>query len=215
MSVENILVIGGGGHAKSVISAIKKLDQFKIVGYLDVKDQGEVLGVKWIGTDENRTEIYEKYRCSAALGIGSTEISQQRCEIIKKFTASGFSFPVIVSPTAIVNEDVKIAQATVILDGVIINAGTRVGQGCILNTGSVIEHDCTIGDFVHIAPGVILSGGVYIGNNCLLGTGSKVIQCRSICSDCLVGAGAVVVEDINSSGTYVGVPARRKKESQV
>ncbi|MCB9757507.1 MAG: acetyltransferase [Candidatus Omnitrophica bacterium] len=215
MSVKNILVIGGGGHAKSVISVIKKSGQFKIVGYTDVQDQGEILGVAWIGTDEDRVAIYNQYHCCAVLGIGSTKISDQRCKIIKKFTASGFTFPVIISPTAIVNEDVEIGEATVILDGVIVNAGTRVGQGCILNTGSIIDHDCTIGDFVHIAPGVILSGGVQIGDHCLLGTGAKVIQCRSIGSDCLIGAGAVVVEDIKRSGTYVGVPARGKKEQSV
>lgn len=212
MSVKNILVIGGGGHAKSVISVIKKSAQFKIIGYVDVQDQGEILGVAWIGTDEDRVAIYNQYHCCAVVGIGSTDISDQRCKIVKKFTASGFAFPVIISPTAVVNEDVKIGQATVLFDGVIINAGTHIGQGCILNTGSIIDHDCTIGDFVHIAPGVVLSGGVQIGDHCLLGTGSKVIQCRSIGSDCLIGAGAVVVENIKSSGTYLGVPAQRKKE---
>ncbi len=36
-----------------------------------------------------------------------------------------------------------------------------------------------------------------------------------ICSDCMIGAGAVVVSDIKERGTYVGVPARKNKGGTV
>ena len=39
----------------------------------------------------------------------------------------------------------------------------------------------------------------------------KVINNIDICSDCMIGAGAVVVKNIDKSGTYVGVPAKLKK----
>ena len=41
-----------------------------------------------------------------------------------------------------------------------------------------------------------------------LGVSASVINNIAICKECMIGAGAVVVKDINKSGTYVGVPAR-------
>lgn len=213
MSQKKILIIGGGGHAKSLISVIKKSKMFKIIGYVDIKDHGRILGIPYLGTDQDLKRIAKKFRCFlAALGIGTTALSHKRRQIVEELTALGFQWPAIVSPTAIINEEVVLGQGTVVFDGAIINAGTSAGQGCIFNTGCIVDHDCAIGDFVHIAPGAVLSGGVVVGDNCLLGTGVKVIQCVSIARDCLIGAGAVVVKDIKKAGTYVGVPACLKKD---
>ena len=208
MRKRKIVVIGGGGHAKSLISVIKKSGGFKIVGYVDVRDQGKILNVPWIGTDADLKSLKEKQRCSCvAIGVGSIDVSHKRQNIYDRMVNFGFELPTIIAPTAVINEDVAIGLGTVVFDGAIVNSGSRIGRGCILNTGCVIDHDCDIGDFVHIAPGVILSGGVKIGDHCLLGTGCKVIQYKTISRDCLVGAGAVVVKDLSSPGTYVGIPA--------
>ncbi len=214
MSKKKVLVIGGGGHAKSLISVLRKLKTFKVIGYVDVCDHGRILEVPYLGADRDLKAIAKKFGCfAAALGVGTIVLSNKRREIVEKLIDLGFQWPVIVSPTAIVNEDVVIGAGTVVFDGVVINAGTHVGQGCILNTGCILDHDCTIGDFVHIAPGAVLSGGVEVGDNCFLGTGVKVIQGVSIARDCLIAAGAVVVKNIEKSGTYLGVPARRKKDN--
>ena len=42
-----------------------------------------------------------------------------------------------------------------------------------------------------------------------LGTGMQIIQGRSVVKDTIVGAGAVIVKDLEEKGTYVGVPAGR------
>ncbi len=214
MAVKNILVLGGGGHAKSVISVIKKIKRFRVIGYVDVHDQGRILEIPWIGCDKDLSTLKKKYRCSAALGIGTTSLSNKRQEIVAQLTDLGFQLPLLVSPTAIVNEDVRLGEGTVVFDSVVVNAGTRVGEYSILNTGCLIDHDCCIGNFVHIAPGAVLSGGVKVADNCLLGTGVKVIQCCSIASDCLIGAGAVVVRNIEKAGIYMGVPAYVRKHSR-
>ena len=39
--------------------------------------------------------------------------------------------------------------------GAIVNAGAVVGDHCIINTRSLIEHDAQIGDYCHISTGVL------------------------------------------------------------
>lgn len=207
--MKEIIVIGGGGHAKVVISILKKLKGYKVVGYTDLKDRGIILGEEYIGTDENTINCDISL---AAIGIGITNKIKKREKIINSYLGKGFSFPAIISPDAIVNEDVYIGTGTVVMDGAVINSGTKIDNYSIINTKSSIDHDCKIGNYVHIAPGAILCGGVQVGSNSLIGAGSTVIQYKTIAENCIIGAGSVITKDCLESGTYVGIPARRIDE---
>ncbi len=208
---KKIVIVGGGGHAKTVISLLLRLPEFKIIGYVDLKDQGEILGIKYLGQDEALKKIKKQHPDScAALGLGYVEISNQREKLKEKISAWGFHFPAIIAPTAVLNHHVSVGEGTVIYDGVVINADTIIGDYAIINTRSSVDHDCRIGNFVHIAPGVTLSGGVKVGDSSIVGVGSTVVQYKTIGTKCLIGAGAVVVDDCLKSGVYMGVPAKRK-----
>ena len=185
--MKNILIIGGGGHAKVLISIIQKLDQYSIIGYTDLEDKGEILGIKYLGSDDHNFGELENKTRLAVLGLGQIKKSSIRKKIAEKYIDHGFHFPRIIAPSAIVNQDVTIADGTVVMDGVIINSGSRIGEFSILNTGSIIEHDCEIGSFVHIAPGAVLSGSVHIGDGVLIGTGAKVINNVKINDRVIIG----------------------------
>jgi len=209
--MRDIIVVGGGGHAKVVISILKK-SGYAVKGYSDKQDRGVILGVPYLGNDSVLQDIaMHQLGQSAIIGIGKIDVSQIRLDLQNRMGTMGFDFPVVCSPHAIVNESVTLGPGTAIFDGVVINSGTKIGRACILNTGSTIDHDCLIGENVHVAPGVTLSGGVTIGAHSIVGTGANVIQSISICAGCLIGAGAVVVRDVTEPGTYVGSPARRIK----
>lgn len=204
-----IVVIGGGGHAKVVISVLKKAG-YEVAGYTDREDRGLILGIPYLGGDGVLPHVRGTHPdCGAVIGIGKIDASRLRLALQGDIAELGFELPVIVSPDAVVNEEVRLGEGTVVLDGVVVNSGTEIGRVCILNTNSTVEHDCRFGDNVHIAPGVTLSGGVAIGHNTMIGTGATVIQSVSICEGCIIGAGSTVVKDITAPGTYVGSPAKR------
>ncbi|MGE5351525.1 MAG: acetyltransferase [Syntrophothermus sp.] len=210
--MEKLVIVGGGGHAKVLISILKKNADYEILGYTDLMDNGSILGIKYLGDDSVLTNIIAKNSgCSAALGIGNISVVNYRKKLARKLEELKFNLPAIVSKTAILNEEVKIGEGTVIFDGAVVNSGTEIGKYSIINSNSTIEHDCTIGEFVHIAPGVTLSGGVKIGNNSMIGTGASVIQSIVITDNCMIGAGAAVVNDCTVPGTYLGVPARIRR----
>lgn len=204
-----IVVVGGGGHAKVVISLLNKLKKFKVLGYTDKKDNGKILGVSFLGSDSVLPQIKKKYsKCQAVIGIGTVSISHHRQKVRNNLIKRGFGLPALISPDAVVNQGVIIEQGTVVMDGVVIQTGSIIGECAIINTGALIDHDSHIGDFVHVGPGAKLCGSATVGSNALIGAGSTVIQCKKVCSGCLVGAGSTVIKDCLEPGTYFGVPAR-------
>lgn len=205
-----VIVIGGGGHAKVVISLLKKLSGYDIVGYTDAKNNGDLLSSVYLGNDDVLKRIVNEQNIDAlVVGVGQIKNAAQRRKIVNDLEELNVGFPALVSPDAVVNEEVSIGNGTVVMDGAVIQPMSRVGAFCIVNTSCSIDHDCTIGDFVHVAPGVTISGGVEIGNDVLVGAGSTIIQGVRICSNVLIGAGSVVYRDIVEPGLYIGNPLRK------
>ena len=79
----------------------------------------------------------------------------------------------------------------------------------IVNHGAVVDHDCVVGEFSHIAPHAALGGAVQVGRHVLVGGGATVLPGLRIADDVVIGAGAVVCDDLLHAGVYAGVPARR------
>ncbi len=204
-----IVLLGGGGHAKVLAGLLQKTG-WDIAGYTDKVDRGDLLGVRYLGTDARLGDLLAgEPGCAAALGLGKLDAGDTRLALALRLTALGFAMPAIVSPHAVVNRDVDLGAGTVVCDGVVVGSGTRAGRACILNTHATIDHDCRLGDDVHVAPGAVLCGGVAVGDHCLVGSGACVIQGVRIGPRVLVGAGATVVDDLTEPGNYVGSPARR------
>ena len=176
--MNDIIVIGGGGHAKVVISIVKKLKTFNIIGYTDINNNGNILGADYIGTD-NEVLSYSK-QTLLALGIGQVNNLEFRKGIVDKFIENGYRFTKLISPDSNINEDVSIGAGTVIMDGVTINCCSLIGDYCIVNTNASIDHDCSIGDFVHVAPGVTICGGVQVYEETFIGAGSIIVNDKKV-----------------------------------
>lgn len=208
--MSEFIVIGGGGHARVVISILKKLKGSSILGYTDCADHGTVMGAPYLGPDSSLTSIIsESRRPDAVLGVGQVGLGKPRQDLWDRLVAHTLHFPRILSIDAIVNDGVTGGEGAVIMDGAVINCGVTLGRGVIVNTNSTIEHDTVLGDWVHVAPGATVCGDATIGPYSMIGAGATVIEGKKIATCCVVGAGATVVHDLTEPGVYVGSPARR------
>jgi len=207
--MDKIVVLGGGGHAKVLISILKRLAAFAITGYTDTQDNGPLLGIPYLGTDDELEKLVQQGIKKAVMGIGQIKNYQLRQKVAGRAKTLGFEFPPVCAPSAVINEDVSLGEGVVIMDGVVINSGAKIGAFSIINTNASVDHDCTIEEFVHVAPGVTLSGNVQVQRFTLIGTGAAVIQGITIGEGCIIGAGAAVMRNCQPNGLYVGSPARR------
>ena len=205
---KKVVIIGAGGHAKVIADIIEKSGD-EIIGFLDDKIAKNTIIIKdykVIGDLNNRFSLAianEDYEFIIAIGD-----NKKRKEIS---TSPNLKFYTAIHPSAQIGINVEIEEGTVIMANVCINSSSRVGKHCIINTGAIIEHDNIIENYVHISPNATLGGTVKVEELTHIGIGATVKNNVTICKNCTVGAGAVVVKNIIEEGTYIGVPARERK----
>ena len=192
--MKEIAIIGAGGHGKVLADIAEKNGYTQIVFLDDNRNIKECGGHPVIGGIGQIAHL----KCSAALGIGNAMIRER---IFKQLKALNIELPPLIHPNAVISDDVTIGEGTVVMAGSVINTGTSIGKGCIINTCSSVDHDCTVGDFVHISVGSHIAGTVHIGVKTWIGIGVSVSNNLDICSDCMIGAGAVILRDIVEQGT--------------
>jgi sugar O-acyltransferase (sialic acid O-acetyltransferase NeuD family) len=211
---KKLLLLGGGGHCKSVLDSLLPSGQYVEIGIVDKKENvgKSILDVPIIGCDDDLPELYQQGFTCAFVTVGSIGNPSLRIKLFAEIERIGFEIPTIIDSSAVVSQHVSIERGVFIGKNAVINAGTSVGKGAIINTSATIEHDCSIGDFVHIAPGAVLCGELHIGNNTHIGANSVVKQQLKIGSDSLIGMGSVVLHSIGDNLIAYGNPCKVAKK---
>ena len=196
--MKKLLIYGASGHGK-VIADIALLNGYEeIIFYDDDKNKNFI--DKYEITHEFPEDDYDLI---VAIGDNDTREKISLKTDKKQVT--------LIHPEAVVARDVEIGEGCTVMARAVINSGSRLGKGVIVNTCASVDHDNIIEDYVHVSVNAHTAGNVKIGKRSFIGMGALVINNITIVEDTTVGAGAVIVEDINEKGTYAGVPARKIK----
>jgi sugar O-acyltransferase (sialic acid O-acetyltransferase NeuD family) len=193
MSKPNLILIGAGGHAHACIDVIEQHEQYRIAGLVGMPEEMHTrhLGYSVIATDSDLPELAKAYQYTF-ITVGQIRSPYSRIRLYQRASELGFQLPVIIAPTAHVSRHATIGTGTIVMHGVIVNAGARVGNNCIINTRAVIEHDAAVDDHCHISTGAILNGVVTVGTGSFIGSGSVLKEGVCIGKGCLVGMGLTV-----------------------
>ena len=186
-----ILLIGGGGHCKSVIDVIEQENKYAIAGIIDKKELigQEVLGYKIIASDDELEILFQKYKY-AIVTVGQIKSNTLRVKLFNRVEEIGYKLPVIISPLAYVSRHSSVEKGTVIMHNAFINANAKIGKNCIINTKALVEHDATIEDNCHISTASVINGGVIVKENTFFGSNATSKEYIEI--DAFVKAGSLV-----------------------
>lgn len=187
-----ILLIGGGGHCKSVIDVIEAEGLFEIAGIIDQQEfiGQKVLGYEIIGCDDDleRLAAHINY---AIVTVGQIKSPDVRIKLFNRLQSIGFKIPSIVSPRAYVSKHAELGNGTVVMHDALINAAAAVGDNCIINTKALIEHDCVIHDHCHISTGAILNGGAIVHRGTFVGSNAVSKEYAIIKERTFIKAGSI------------------------
>ena len=188
--MEEILLIGGGGHCKSVIDVIEQEDKYKIAGIIDKKELigQDILGYKIIACDDDLNELFKSYK-NAVVTVGQIASPKLRVKLFAKLNTIGYNIPTIISPFAYVSKHSMINEGSIVMHQALVNANVSIGKNCIINTKSLIEHDVTIEDNCHISTASVINGGVVVKEGTFFG--SNATSKEGICIDGFIKAGSL------------------------
>ena len=205
----NIVLIGGGGHCKSVIDAVESAG-YTILGILDMPEYvgSSVLGYPVVGTDEDLVRYVDK--ALFLVMVGHIKDASLRIRLHERILSVGGCLATVVASTARVSRYASIGEGSVVLHHAMVNADAHIGKGCIINTFANIEHDAVIGDFCHISTGAMVNGNCAVGRGVFLGSQSVMVNGVGIMDSCVIAAGSVVRKNIVKKGIYSGNPALLK-----
>lgn len=205
----NIVLVGGGGHCKSVIDAVESAG-YTILGILDMPEYvgSSVLGYPVVGTDEDLVRYVDK--ALFLVTVGHIKDASLRIRLHERILSVGGCLATVVASTARVSRYASIGEGSVVLHHAMVNADAHIGKGCIINTFANIEHDAVIGDFCHISTGAMVNGNCAVGRGVFLGSQSVMVNGVAIMDSCVIAAGSVVRKNIVKKGVYSGNPALLK-----
>ena len=195
MEMKKLIIIGGGGHALSVLEAMDT--SIEIAGYVDNIESKKLI-LPYLGNDEFVLSNFspEEYRVHHAVVYTNDVNLSLRSRIIQQY--EGYESYTIIARSALVTSSSKIAGGCALMEGAIVN-GAILAQNSVINTKAVIEHGC----------GAIVCGDTCIGDNVLVGAGVIIRDGIEITENVTIGMGSVVVRSIVEPGVYLGNPCRK------
>lgn len=204
-----IIIVGAGGHARVLIDALRALRR-DVVGLVDANPASRgnvVFGIPVLGADDAVLR-YATSEIELVNGVGSTGSTLLRRRLFDNFKERGFRFAIVTHPGAHIASQVTLREGAQVLAGAVVQVGSMVGRNAIINTNASVDHDCQVGAHVHVAPGATLCGEVRVGDGAHVGAAVCVLQGVELGAECVVGAGAVVLNDVPPGHRVAGVPAR-------
>ena len=211
---DKIILVGGGGHCKSVIDVIESEGLYQIAGIVDIHEKvgSSIQGYAIIATDDDLPELAKEFR-NFCVTVGQIKSNALRKGLFLNLKKLGANFPVIRSPHAYVSKHTTIGEGTVIMHRAVVNANTTLGTCCIINTGCVIEHDVVIGVHCHVAPLFAVNGGCVVETDCFVGSNSVIIPGITIKRNSILAAGSVIISNVEENSLYAGNPATLKRKN--
>lgn len=203
--MNRLAILGASGHGK-VVAELALSSGWHSIEFFDdafpAKSKTDDFLIRG-GFDEliKQKDRYDGFH--VAIGCNKT-----RLKILKQILALGLACPNIIATSSSVSKTASLGVGISVMENVVVNAKANLGDGVILNTSCSVDHDCEIYAGAHISPGARLAGDVSVGHCAWIGIGSSVINGKVIGDNSIIGAGSVVIENIPSDVTAVGVPSK-------
>lgn len=196
--MKGLLIVGAGGHGRSVAEAVLAAGSYKVVGFVD--DAASALQHVWALPVFGATADLTSYREYADVAIVAMGNNRLREELHGRLTVAGFELATVVHSHAMVSPRAVIGAGCAIMAGAIVGTEAQLGAGVIVNCGAVVDHDCRVDDFGHLGVNAAMSGGSVLGRGAWMQAGSVLGYGAMVEAGRVLGPGEAVNKTINRNG---------------
>lgn len=172
MAKTRLLVVGAGGHGRSVAEAAVLSDQFEVVGFLDdgLPRGTSVLNAVVLGSIASMSQ-HLAGTDQVIVAIGNNALRER---LTQQVTEVGFKFATVVHPRAIVSPSASLGAGSVVMAGAIVGTEASLGIGTIVNCGAVVDHQAKVEAYGHLGVNASMAGGTVLGRNAWMQAGTAI-----------------------------------------
>lgn len=208
--MSNLLIWGAGDQGLVTLDCALATNKYDSIDFLDfVEKKSRIINGYTVYAESSRDlkQLFSSYD-EVIVATGSNDLREYKCSILKKM---GVAMATLIHPSAVVSPFAKVGAGCTVLANSVINTNAFIDVGCIINNGAIVDHDCIVNEYVNICPNVSIAGHTQIGRKTFIGVGASIIDEIVVGDNVIIGAGSVVIHDIDSNATAVGVPAKSIK----
>lgn len=168
-----LLIVGAGGHGRSVAEAVLMAGQFNLVGFLDdgAFVRGEAVWDLPVLGPATAFENYASHATHAVVAIGNNVLRQK---LFAQLQSAGFESASVIHPKAIVSPRAQLCAGVAVMAGAIVGTEATLGQGAIVNCGAVVDHHAQVHEFGHLGVNACMAGGSVLGALAWMQAGSAI-----------------------------------------
>lgn len=211
MTKHRLIIIGSGGLAKSILDSALNLNNLDVFGFIDEqKKRGiKINGVNVVGKIKDIIKLNKQNKINCFIvGVGDNYLRKKINDQIMNLKIKNFKPISIIDKSAQISTFSTIGRGSYIAPKVVIQTSVKIGNGCLINMGSIIDHDNSIGQYSSTAPGCVTGGNVNIGKLCHLALSSVIKNNISIGNNTIIGSNSYVNKDCKSFSIYFGNPTK-------
>ena len=207
MRYKRLFILGAsdfGRDLESFLDAmpIKKQD-WRIEGFLD----DNLKALDGYPSDYRILATIKEFRFKkgdvALIGISDPETKRALYDHLK----DKVKFLTYVAPDVFIGKFATIGEGAVICPGAVIGTSVEIGRAVTINGGTKLGHDVRIGDYSSLMVDITIGGHSEIGKGVYVGSGVTIIPSRKIRDRARVGAGSVVIRNVEEGRSVFGNPA--------
>jgi sugar O-acyltransferase (sialic acid O-acetyltransferase NeuD family) len=170
--MKRLIIIGAGGHARSIADIVLEQREYALVGFLDdaYPDLSSVWDIPVLGGVDTAAGLRGMAEC-AFVAIGNNRVREG---LVNTMLEAGFELPSIVHERAIISSRATLGRGVSIMAGAVVGTEAILGDGVIVNAGAVVDHHSKVDDFGHLGVGAVMAGGSRLGRGAWMQAGSAL-----------------------------------------
>ncbi|BEP66677.1 MULTISPECIES: acetyltransferase [unclassified Variovorax] len=188
---KRLLIIGAGGHGRSVAEAVLLGRDYALTAFLDDAAkplQHHLWGCPVWGTTAMLADSCDRVD-AVIVAIGNNTLREA---LQQKVKAHGVTLATVLHPAAMVSPSATVGEGSAVMAGAIVGTEAQLGEGVIVNCGAVVDHDCVVESFGHLGVNAGMAGGSVLGRSSWMPVGSMLAHGVKIPARRVLRAGEVV-----------------------
>lgn len=208
MTKEEIYIVGAGTYGE-VMYELAELLNYTVKGYYDENEDlngKTVMGANVLGklTELNDNDFQNK---KFIVAIGNNAV---RYDLMLKINKLGGETPTLIHPSAIISPSAQIGKGVYIQANCCIWTKVEINDFSIISPSVVVAHHSKIGIACLISTNAAVGASISIKDKVFLGMGTTIVTGVNVIGEnSVVGAGAVVLKNIEKNSVYAGIPAKK------